>query len=435
MSVDTTRYFQDAHQLAALTPNPIAAHLQGSMIIAIATEIRGMRERGETVSDFTIGDFDPKLFPIPEVLTEAIQKRLEQGATNYPAAAGQPELRNAIRKVYKEHLHVDYPAECFQVTSGARPPIYAAFHTLIAPGDTVVYPVPSWNNNYYSYLTQAKEVRIETAPEKGFMPDFEDIEPHLGTARMLVLNSPSNPCGTAMAPAVLKRICEAIVAENNRRAPLHERPLYLLYDQVYWRLTFDGVHHANPVHLVPEMARYTILVDAISKGWAATGVRVGWFAAPPWLVERMRALIGHMGAWAPKAEQLATADVMADPDSTTGYMLATRGEINGRLDALHKGFQALKAAGLPVDSVAPQGAIYLSAKFDLIGKSYDGRLIDSDEAMRKAVLQGAGVAMVPFTAFGSRPNSGWARLSVGSVSHDDVARALVRLGEWLPQVR
>ena len=271
--------------------------------------------------------------------------------------------------------------------------------------------------------------------QKTVMPTATQLMPHLPTARLIVLPSPLNPCGTAISQERLTEICEAIVAENNRRAETGERPLMLLYDQVYWQLTFGETKHYTPVELVPEMANYTVLIDAISKAWAATGVRLGWAVAPPWVRNRMKPLIGHMGAWSARAEQLATADLMNDSAEIDAYIDDFKDSISRRLDRLHEGLQALKADDLPVDSIAPQGAIYLSAKLDLIGATApDGTVLESDDDVRRLLLNQANIAVVPFTAFGYPENTGWVRLSVGSVTEEDIEAALGRLRTLLKEV-
>lgn len=427
MALDVRQHFEDEARLSQTTPNAFAHGMQGSQILAIAGHVRSLQAEGKAISNFTIGDFKPSVFPIPNELKTRIQSHLNAGQTNYPPAVGIPELREAVRQCYRDQLGLDYPEGSVQVGSGARPPIYAAFRTILEPGDKLVFPVPTWNIRYYAYLNGAEAVPVETQPENGFMPTAADLAPHLPTARMVVLNSPLNPCGTMISEDLLRQVCNAIVEENQRRAESGDRPLILLYDQVYWQLTFDGATHHTPVGLVPEMAPYTILIDAISKCWAATGLRVGWSVSPPWIRAKMAPLIGHMGAWAARAEQQATADLLRNPELLDGFNAEFQGALAERLQRLHAGFQSMKARGLPTDCLPVEGAIYLSARLDLIGRTIAGRRIESDEDARSLLLEKAGVAVVPFTAFGYRNNSGWVRFSVGSVTLDEVDQALERI--------
>jgi aspartate aminotransferase len=313
MSIDVAPLFQGCEDLAARTPNELARGLMGSSILAIAGEVNALKAKGASVANFTVGDFSPDHFRIPPAFRDGIIAQLDQGKTNYPPAVGVPELHKAIRALYKRELGLDYPDGTVQIGSGARPPLYGLFATVLGPGDVLVYPVPSWNNNYYAYLNQAKGIAVDTKPENGFLPTVEDLAPYLPIAQVISLNSPLNPTGTAFTEPQLRAICEAILAENKRRAAIGDRPLILLYDQCYWQLTFGDTKHFTPVGLIPEMARYTVFVDAISKCWAATGVRLGWSVSPPWIRNRMQPLIGHIGAWAPCAEQHAAAKLLEDP--------------------------------------------------------------------------------------------------------------------------
>jgi aspartate aminotransferase len=183
------------------------------------------------------------------------------------------------------------------------------------------------------------------------------------------------------------------------------------------------------------MARYTLLVDAISKSHAATGLRVGWGVFPPWILAKTQPLIGHMGAWAARPEQHATAALLADPGSTRDWMAGFKRAVENKLTTLNNGIQALKAQGRPVDALAPQGAIYLSVKIDLLGRTLkDGRKMTSDDDIRRLLLEDAGIAVVPFTAFGLPYDTGWARMSVGAVGDAEVEGAVDRLGALFAKV-
>jgi aspartate aminotransferase len=293
-------------------------------------------------------------------------------------------------------------------------------------GEEVVFPVPSWNNDYYCDMVGAQQVRVPTLAEDAFMPTREQLEPHVRTARMIALNSPLNPCGTAFTAEALGAICDLILEENARRAG--GRALYLMYDQVYWQLTFGTTLHVDPVTLRPEMARYTVYVDGISKAFAATGVRVGWVIGPTDVMAVMNNFLGHVGTWAPRAEQVATARFLGMADEIATYRREIAPQVQLRLDALHDSIIALKKQGHPVDAIAPMGAIYLSARFNLVGRTArDGSVIQTNDDIRRWLLREAGLAVVPFDAFGARGEPGWCRLSVGAVSMREIESAMPRL--------
>jgi aspartate aminotransferase len=269
----------------------------------------------------------------------------------------------------------------------------------------------------------AKGVPLATRPEDGFLPTAEALRPHLPSARLIALNTPLNPAGTVLRDEEVGHIAEAVLAENRRREKAGEKPLYLLYDQVYWMLTFGQAYHETPVRLVPEVAPYTVFVDGISKAFAATGLRVGWGVGPPSVIAAMRDFLGHVGAWAPRAEQVAVADLLRNDAEMNAYGRELKAQLQARLDKLHQGFQRMRAAGLPVEDIPPQGAIYLSVRFDLVGK----RGLKTNDEVRRYLLQEAGFAVVPFQAFGLQGENGWFRLSVGAVSMRDIEEAIPRV--------
>ena len=405
----------------------MAGGLVGSEILKIAAEIRQLRQEGVEVCNLTVGDFDPAQFRIPSLLASGIEDALRRGETNYPPSDGLMALREAISKFYHRWLGLEIAAGAIVVTSGSRPGLYATYRTLVDPGDRVVYPVPSWNNNHYCHLVGAVPVPVQSGPEHAFLPTASTLERHLRGARLLALNSPSNPAGTAFDAGTLGDICDLVLEENARRAP-DERPLFLLYDQVYWMLTFGDTAHVDPVRLRPAMAPYTIYVDGISKAFAATGVRVGWVAGPPDVIRPMANMLGHVGAWAPRAEQAATARLLAADDAVRTYREEFTRGVRSRLDALHAGLLALRESGHPVDAIQPMGAIYLSARFALNGRrTRSGATLHTNEDIRRYLLAEAGLAAVPFQAFGAKQDTGWFRLSVGAVSNHEIEAMLPRL--------
>ena len=337
------------------------------------------------------------------------------------------QLREAVIRFYERELGLKYPVESVLVAGGARPLLYGAYRTLLDPGDVVVYPVPSWNNNHYAYLSGAKPIEIPVGAASNFFPTAEELAPHLENARMLTLNSPLNPTGTAIDREELRRISQLVVDVNDRRRAAGARPLYFVFDQVYWNLTFHGTVHHTPVSLVPEVAPYTLLLDAISKSLCATGMRVGWGVMPPAVRKRMADILGHVGAWAPKAEQVAVAHLLDAPEKIREFQAVMKAGVKERLDALYEGFVAMKKDGLPIDAIVPQGAIYLSVRFDLVGRTANGQVLRTNDDIRRLLLNEAGMALVPFQAFGLKGDTGWFRLSVGAVSMADIEQGLTRL--------
>jgi aspartate aminotransferase len=405
----------------------MADGLVGSEILKIAGDIRAALAAGQELCNLTVGDFNPRLFRIPEALERGIAEAYQNAETNYPPSDGVPVLRDAVARYYARHLRLDYPTSCILIAAGGRPVIYTTYRALVDPGDHVIYPVPSWNNNHYTHMCGAVGVPVVCPPESNFLPTRGQLEPLVHGARLLALCSPLNPAGTLFDEEQLGAICDLVLEENARRGR-YERPLYVLYDHIYWTLTFGGARHFTPVGLRPKMARYTVFVDGVSKSLAATGVRVGWTAGPPDVIERMSGILGHVGAWAPRPEQVAVARLLDDDAVIDAFLDEFKPAVEKRLVALHDGLAAMAARGLPVRVLPPRAGIYLSVCFDLLGaRTPDGAALDTAEAVRRHLLEAAGMAVVPFSAFGATDETGWFRLSVGAVTMEEIAALLPRL--------
>ncbi len=390
----------------------LAEHLVGSEIIRIAGEINARIAKGEKIHNLTIGDFSPAVFPLPDRFCTLIQQAYGEGLSNYPPANGLTELREALSAYIKHGQGLSVGADDILVAGGARPLIYATYMAVVNPGERVVFPTPSWNNNHYAYLLGAEKVEVETRQDNRFLPTADELRPHLPGAALLALCSPLNPTGTSYTHAQLEAICDLVLEENDRRRG--QKPLYVMYDQIYHELLLGDARHVDPVSIRPNMRPFTIHVDGLSKSLAATGVRVGWAFGPAEVLRKMAAILGHMGAWAPKPEQMATARFIGEPAYQEAVQLH-RSMVAERVHGYHEGFQRLKQEGYPVDSIPSQGAIYLSVRIDIRGRTTAGGKVLKDAADVTYYLIGeAGVGIVPFFAFGAGRDSDWFRLSVGT---------------------
>ncbi len=416
-----------------MTMQPVFSDLSetliGSEIVKLGNMIRQRKAAGETIYNFTIGDFDPNVFPIPKALEEEILLAYRHHHTNYPLADGELDLRQSISSFLKHYEGIEYATNEIQVASGGRPLIYTIFRALVNPGDKVIYAVPSWNNNHYAHFNSAEHVVVEATLENAFMPTAEQIAPHLKGAALLCLCTPQNPTGTTLPKEELRKICQLVLEENVSRAD-GEKKLYILFDQMYWTLCYGATEHSNPVSLVPEVKPYTVFVDGISKAFAATGVRVGWSMGPEPLISKMRAILSHVGAWAPMPEQKATAKFLGNFTAIDNYLAEFKQNIEYRLNTIYNGLIALKNKGYNVDAVAPQAAIYLTIQFALKGKSRpDGAVLTSQSDVTEYLLEAAGLAIVPFSSFGAGKESPWYRMSVGTCRKEDIEPMLEKL-KW-----
>ena len=409
--------------------------LTGSEIVKLGGEIREKIRQGERIYNFTVGDFDPSVFPIPKELEDAIVDAYRRHFTNYPAAEGNLDLREALHSFIKDEEGLDYGTNEILVASGGRPLIYAVFRAVCDKGDKVIYAVPSWNNNHYTHFVGGEHVVIEARAENNFMPAAHDIKSYIKEATLISLCSPQNPTGTTFRKEQLEAICDIVLEENLRRGE-SEKKLYLMYDQMYWHLTYGDIKHYDPVNLRPDMRGYTIYIDAISKVFASTGLRVGWSIGPSKVMSKMKAILTHIGAWAPMAEQKAVANFLPQRDAIKKFLSNFRSELEQRLREIYDGFMKLKSQGLAVDAITPEAAIYLTIKIELAGKkTVDGKFLKDQTDVTAYLLNEASLAVVPFYAFGASRNSPWYRLSVGTCKKEEIDEMISKLGEALRKLK
>ncbi len=421
--------------MGKLRLSELAETLIASEIVRLGAAIKEKIKAGEHIYNYTIGDFDSSQFPIPEDLQKEIINAYTEGYTTYPAAEGELDLRKSIADFIEKNEGISYTPMEILVSCGGRPLIYSIFRSIVDKGDKVIYPVPSWNNNHYAHFTDAEHIVIEACKENNFMPTAAQIAPHIKGATLLALCSPLNPTGTVFSEEELGAICDLVIEENETRAE-GEKKLYLMYDQIYWTLTYGETKHHNPVSLRPKMKEYTVFVDGISKAFASTGVRVGWSMGPAELIVKMRSLNSHVGSWAPMAEQKAVAKFLTQEKKVKDYLTHFKSEVEYRLQKLYEGFKQLKAEGFSVDSIIPQAAIYLTVQIDLVGKfTADGNVLEDQSAVTSYILDEAKLALVPFGFFGAGRESSWYRLSVGCCKKEEIEAVFGKLKEALQKLK
>jgi len=389
----------------------IGNNIVGSEIIKISQQIKEIAKT-KPVSNLTIGDFNSKLWPIPSTLRKHIQDAYEWDLTNYPNSQGELELRESVSKHIKHQFNVDYSPEEILIGGGVRPLIYTVYKSTVNPGDGVIYPTPSWNNNHYCFLHKAEKQEIECLPENSFFPTVEDVKNKLRDNTSLVcICSPQNPTGRVINPEILKGICQVIVDENNiRKNQAYTRPLYLFFDQIYSDITKEGLF-IHPLTLCPEIRDYLICADGISKSLNATGVRVGWLFGPKDIIGKMTEVLSHIGAWAPKPEQRALdVYIREDYEDYISHINYVTKEYEYISDKICGKLEELKKKGFNVDYQKPDGGIYVSVYLDYVHS------FSSTEEYISFLINTCGLGIVPFEYFGSKSNKGWFRISIGNVS-------------------
>jgi aspartate aminotransferase len=403
----------------------------GSEIIKISQKIKEI-SKTKPVQNLTIGDFDPKINPIPDLLKSEIIKCYQENLTNYPLSAGELNLRKSVSTYLSNRQGIKYSENEILVGGGVRPLIYTIFKTIVDEGESVLYPVPSWNNNHYSFLQHAKKVPIECKPENSFFPTVEDIKINLeGSTRLICLCSPQNPTGRSIDKSTLKEICEVVVEENERREKLGIKPCYLFFDQIYSDLTFNLFDFVHPSKLCPGIKDYLICVDGISKSLCATGIRVGWVFGPQDVIGKMTEIFSHIGAWAPKPEQNAVSAYLDEYEDMVGFLEEKKWQYKYISEQICSKIEMMRESGFRVDCQRPDGGIYISV---YIGYANS---FPSVEDYIFFLINECGIGIVPFEYFGSSENKGWFRISIGGIDIDGVSKiqetlfqAIYKSHEW-----
>jgi aspartate aminotransferase len=398
----------------------VGTNIVGSEIIKISQQIKEL-SKTKKVQNLTIGDFDSNINPIPEKLKDLIIESYNENLTNYPLSPGQLNLRQSVSEYLKKRQGIDYNENEILIGAGVRPLIYTIYKSIVEFGDIVLYPVPSWNNNHYSFLHSVNTIPVECKPENSFFPTVQDIEENVKSLNMVCICSPQNPTGRVINPETLKGICEVIVNENKRRGD-KERPCYLFFDQIYSDITVDGLF-VHPLTLCPEIREYLICVDGISKSLCATGIRVGWLFGPKDIVSKMTEVFSHIGAWAPKPEQNAVAKFLNDYDEMVGFVKTKTKQYSDITNKICDKIEELKSKGFRIDCQRPEGGIYISIYF---GESI---LFPSMETYTKFLIDKCSIGVVPFEYFGSKENRGWFRMSIGGVDPNNVEDILTSLDD------
>ena len=388
----------------------------GSEIIKISQQIKEI-SKTKKVANLTIGDFDSSKFPIPARLKFLVKEMYDNGMTNYPLSSGELCLRKSVSESLELFYGLYYHPEEILIGGGVRPLIYTVYKGTVNPGDSVIYPVPSWNNNHYCFLHGAEKIEIECLPENSFFPTGEDIRSNIKDNTSLVsLCSPQNPTGRIIPDEILKDICKAIVDENVKRQDKPgSRPLYLFFDQIYSELTGMENSFSHPLYVCPEIRDYLICADGISKSLNATGIRVGWIFGPKDVISKLTEILSHIGAWAPKPEQNAVAVLLSDHRQEyqmhLNKVLEEYSETTYKICNLFKG---LKEIGFDVDYQIPDGGIYISVYLGFVHS------FPSTEDYVSFLVNKCSLGIVPFEYFGSSQNKGWFRISIGNIDKQNI---------------
>ena len=388
----------------------IALAIHPSTTLAIDAMFKQMKADGLDVVGFGAGEPD---FPTPDYIKEAGIEAIRNNDTKYTPSVGTVELRKAICQRLKEDCGVDYEPAEIAASNGAKTCVYAALRALVNPGDEVILPAPYW----VSYLELIQMVGgIPVVVEATEAEHFKITPEKLSAAitpntKCMILNNPSNPTGMMYNRQELEAIAKVCV----------EQDIYVISDEIYYRLAYDGQEFTSLATISPEIKERTLLVNGVSKSYAMTGWRIGYVAAPAPIAKVIGNYLGHCtgnpctisqkaSAVALSASQESVDKMKEAFEERRNYMVERMNQIEG------------------VSCIKPEGAFYVMMNISkLFGKELFGHIIKDADDFGNLFLKYGKVAVVPGTGFGAPDFVRWSY----ATSMDNIKAGLDRLEKFL----
>lgn len=369
-----------------------------------------MKRQGVDVISFAVGEPD---FDTPENVKEAAKKAIDGGFTKYMPTAGIPDLRQAIRAKFKRDNGLEYESSQVMVCAGAKQALFNAVMALFGPGDEVIVPAPYWVTYPEQVkLAGAEPVPVSTPPETGFRLTADLLRQHIAPrTRGIILNDPSNPSGAVYEADELRALGEVC----------REAGMWVISDEVYEVLVYDGRRHHSLPAVLPAMYERTVVINALSKSHAMTGWRLGYAAGPLEVIKGMSSLQDHVTGNATSITQMAAVEALNGPQDSVRRMVA---EFEVRRDLMVEGLNRLPG----ISCRPPAGAFYAFADVrGALGRRVGGREVTSDAELAEVFLTEAHVAAVPGSAFGY---PGFVRFSFAT-SREKIQEGISRLARLL----
>jgi len=356
-----------------ITPN--AAALSPSLTLAVTNRAKEMKANGEQVFGLAGGEPDKDT---PENIKQAAIAALENGATKYTPSVGLPQLRQAISDKLKRDNNLDYSIDQICVCSGAKPAVATALRATIGEGDEVIIPSPYWVS--YPSMVQlcgGTPVFVETKAENGWKITPEEFEEAMTPrTKMIILTTPHNPTGAVYSEAELRALGEVALTED----------ILILADEIYEHLIYGGEKHVSMASLSPELYDLTITVNGFSKGYAMTGWRLGYTAAPAEIAKAIKLIQDHTASNATTFCQYGAIEALTGDQS---FISDLREEYDFRRQYVYDRLSKMPK----VKVVEPKGAFYFFLDMSELG-------MDSRSLCEK-LLERYKVAAVPGIAFGN----------------------------------
>ncbi len=397
----------------ALTISEKCRNIHPSVTLAIDARAKQLRAMGLDVIGFGAGEPD---FDTPRYIKSAARDALDAGMTKYTPVAGTVELRTEIQQKLLRDNGLDYEITDIIVSNGAKQCLFNALSAILDPGDEVLLPSPCWVS-YPEMVRMAGGVPVMVPGDEtnGFLVDADALRPFVTErTKALILNSPNNPSGSVYSRALLEGIAALAV----------EKQFYVISDEIYEKLIYDGEKHVSIASLGDEIRAQTIVVNGVSKSYAMTGWRIGYAAGPKAVVRAMTAFQSHATSNPNSIAQHAAAVALTNGEK---FMHDSLVEFDARRRLMHQLISEIPG----LSAALPKGAFYMMLNISaLIGKSLNGRTIRGSDDFAEMLLESRKVAVVPARAFG---DDRYVRLSYAT-SRDKITLGLARIAEFVKEL-
>ena len=397
----------------ALTVSHRCQNIAPSMTLSIDARAKEMKAAGLNVIGFGAGEPD---FPTPQHICDAAKEAIDLGMTRYTPAAGTKELRKAICEKLRRDNDMTYTYGDILVSNGAKHSLFNIFQAILDPGDEVLIPTPCWVS-YPELVRMAGGVPvfIPATEETNFIPTNKDIASRVTRrTKAIVTTSPSNPNGSVWEQEQLQFVADLAVSH----------PFFVVSDEIYEKLIYDGRKHLSIAQLGEQIKSQTFLVNGVSKAYAMTGWRIGYVAGPRNVISAMSSFQSQATSNPNSIAQYAAMKALQGDQSCVDAMVA---QFEKRRDAMVEKINAIPG----LSCRKPQGAFYIMMNIkQMLGKHYDGRMIESSLDFAELLLAEKQVALVPGVAFEAE---GYCRLSY-AVSMENILEGLSRIGEFVAEL-
>jgi aspartate aminotransferase len=358
-----------------------------SVTLAVSAKAKAMKAGGVDVVAFAAGEPD---FDTPAYVSAAGKKAIDAGQTRYTPASGTVELKKAVAaKLERDNGLTCDPAKEILISCGAKHVIYNLVQVLCGEGDEVAIPAPYWvSYPEMARLAGADPVFPGAGAEQEFKLKPEQLEQAItDRTRVVILNSPSNPTGSVYSPDELRALAAVLAGKD----------VWVISDEIYEKLVYDGVKHASIAALEPQLKSRTITVNGHSKAYAMTGWRIGYAAGPAEVIKAAGSLQSHSTSGPATMCQAAALTALVENDGGAAELEAMRKEFQARRDLIVERLNAIEG----ISCVKPQGAFYVFPDVSgCYGREIGGVQVDGSLSLCGAVLESAHVALVPGVAFG-----------------------------------